>query len=101
MITLTPNKSTPGRPFNWTATLDAAEALRLIVVEWWAPAGPGVNAIVSTAGRVYLHEFERWLADPIVTEIHPYRLDFPTLQDYPDPKPGAVTLAPVSGELEI
>jgi len=98
---LEPSKATPGRPFNWTAILDASEALRLISVDWWAPVGRGVNVIFSTAGRAYRHEFGRWCMDPVVTEIHPYRVNYPTMQDYPDPMPGAVTLSPVSGELEI
>ena len=100
-IRLDPSKSTKARPFNWTAKLPPLEALKAITVEWWAPVGMGVNVLHATDGRVYLHEFGRWSMEPVVTERHHYTLDFPLLQDYPDPKPGAVDLAAVSGELEI
>ena len=100
-IRLSPDKSTKAHPFNWTAKIPAIEALRAITVEWGAPVGMGVNALLATDGRVYLHEFGRWAVDSVVTERHPYTLDFPLLQDYPDPRPGAVTLAAVSGEIEI
>ena len=68
-----------------TAEMTAADALAGIVVDFWAPIGPGANLLRATDGRCYIHEYDRWLADPVVREVAARTVYFPLLQDYPDP----------------
>jgi len=67
-----------------TAEMTAADALAGIIVDFWAPRDEGSNFILATDGRCYVHEYDRWLAEPVVREIAASAANF-MLQGYPDP----------------
>lgn len=73
----------PTRPYNWTATIPAEQALAELVLDWRAPLHPGCEVLRATDGRCYVYEVSRWEADPVVREVAPHVVDFPLLQDYP------------------
>lgn len=78
--------------YNWTAELPAGQAIELLEADFVAPVEPGYSDLIRTTdGRCYLHEFNRWGADPVVRELPRDYVDFPLLQDYPFPaEPGDV-----------